>query len=53
MNSIIYQQFILIGGSAKKHVCGCEGTVVGKGSHTIAFVRWFFNFILCFNIEQI
>jgi hypothetical protein len=28
-------------------VCGCEGTVAGKGSHTLAFVGWvsFFFFV--------
>ena len=31
----------------KKHVCGCEGTVAGKGSHTLAFVGWLFRFIFC------
>jgi len=28
----------------KKHVCGCEGMVVGTGNHTLAFVRWHFPF---------
>jgi hypothetical protein len=28
-------------------VCGCEGTVAGKGSHTLAFVGWLFRFIFC------
>jgi hypothetical protein len=28
----------------EKHVRGCEGTVAGKGSHTIAFVRGLFPF---------
>ena len=31
-------------GRQEKHVCGCEGTVAGKGSHTIAFVRGLFPF---------
>jgi hypothetical protein len=30
----------------KKHVCGCEGMVAGKGSHTLAFVGWLFHFLL-------
>jgi hypothetical protein len=30
-------------GWGKKHVCGCEGTVAGKGSHTLAFVRLAFS----------
>jgi asparagine N-glycosylation enzyme membrane subunit Stt3 len=29
-------------GWQKKHVCGCEGMVAGKGSHTLAFVGWIF-----------
>ena len=28
----------------EKHVRGCEGTVAGKGSYTIAFVRGLFPF---------
>jgi hypothetical protein len=31
-------------GRQEKHVRGCEGTVAGKGSHTIAFVRGLFPF---------
>jgi len=31
----------------KKHVCGCEGMVAGKGSRTLAFVGWLFRFIFC------
>jgi len=27
-------------------VCGCEGTVAGKGSYTLAFVRWQFLFFV-------
>ena len=34
-------------GRQEKHVCGCEGTVAGKGSHTLAFVGWLFRFIFC------
>lgn len=25
-------------------MCGCEGMIVGKGNHTLAFVRWRFPF---------
>jgi hypothetical protein len=41
--STVYYQRV---GRQKKHVCGCEGTVAGKGSHTLAFVGWVFLFSL-------
>jgi len=40
-------------GQQEKHVRGCGGMVAGKGSHTLAFVRWAFHFILSPNMEQI
>jgi len=33
-------------------VCGCEGTVAGKGSHTLAFVRWHFPCFLSVFMQQ-
>jgi hypothetical protein len=32
-------------GWLKKHVCGCEWMIAGKGCHTLAFVRWLFPFL--------
>jgi len=40
LSTVYYQR----AGRQEKHVCGCEGTVAGKGSHTLAFVRWQFPF---------
>jgi hypothetical protein len=40
LSTVYYQQ----AGRLKKHVCGCEGTVAGKGGHTLAFVGWVFLF---------
>jgi predicted membrane protein len=34
-------------------VCGCEGTVAGKGSHTLAFVGWVFHFLFCLYAAKI
>jgi len=36
----------------KKHVFGCEGTVAGKGSQTLAFVSWAFYYFFVF-LQQI
>jgi len=36
----------------KKHVCGCEGKFAGKGSHTLAFVRWHFPFFFFVFMQQ-
>jgi len=40
LSTVYYQR----AGRQEKHVCGCEGTVAGMGSHTLAFVGWVFHF---------
>jgi hypothetical protein len=36
----------------KKQVCGCEGTVAGMGSHSIAFLCGGNSFVFSVNMQQ-